>query len=274
VRQHVERTGHGPPLLALHGFTGSAASWSELGERLADSFELIAPDLVGHGRSPAAVDVSRYSMESACADLLAILDELGIDRANVLGYSMGGRLALYFAVHHAERVDRLIVESASPGIDDPVQRAARAEADDALADRIERDGVGAFIAAWETQPLLAPAPHVPDGVIAAQRGIRRQHSVTGLANSLRGMGTGRQPSLWASLARLEASTLLITGERDERYREIATRMVALLPNAEHARVAEAGHTVHVDQPAAFASLVERFLEGPSKPRRPPITRRT
>ena len=254
---HVEVDGAGPPLLLLHGFTGSARAWDELRAALRDAFTLIVPDLVGHGRSEAPDDPARYGMTPTAADLAALLDQLGYERANVLGYSMGGRVALCFGAGCPERIERLVLESASPGIEDATERARRAASDDRLAEDVERDGLPEFIARWEAQPLLAPAPHVSAERRAAQHAIRLVHSPRGLANSLRGMGTGRQPSLWSALPSLRVSTLLIAGALDQRYCEIARRMYAALPHAKLSVIGEAGHTVHVDQAVEF----ERVLRG-------------
>ena len=201
-------------------------------------------------------------MQHCVHDLTALLDQLHVTEADVLGYSMGGRVALHLALAMPNRIRRLVLESASPGIEDEHERANRIRADDALADRIERDGVEAFVDAWERQPLLALAEHV------SSETRRRQHRATtpepglGLANSLRGMGTGQQLPVWDQLQRFERPTLLVVGERDTRYRGIAERMRRDLPNATLEVIDNAGHTAHVDQPAHFARLVTDFLDRP------------
>ena len=256
---HVETGGSGPPLLLLHGFTGSVRTWDHLRSALIDQATVIAIDLIGHGQSAAPYDSSRYSLDWAVCDLTALLDALNLPACAVLGYSMGGRVALYLAVHAQNRVSRLILESATPGIDDGAERQQRRASDDALADRIVRDGVAAFVAEWERQPLLAPAPHVAADVRAAQHRQRLDNSPVGLANSLRGMGTGQQPPLWADLAQLTLPVSLVVGQLDPRYRHIAERMMNQLPDANLSVVGAAGHTVHVDQPAQFAHEVKTAL---------------
>jgi pimeloyl-ACP methyl ester carboxylesterase len=141
--------------------------------------------------------------------------------------------------------------------------------DAVLAARLERDGLDAFVALWESQPLLEPAPHVSQQTRAQQHAIRLRHQTQGLANSLRGMGTGSQPSLWSALRQLSVPTLLISGDRDARYCEIASRMRAELRVAQHAVIREAGHTAHVDQPAAFARVVRDYFENSLSPRKVP-----
>lgn len=256
---HVEIEGTGPPLLLLHGFTGSARAWNDLRAGLSDAFTLIAPDLIGHARSAAPAVPARYGMAPTSDDLAELLDQLGLERASVLGYSMGGRVALCFAATAPHRIDRLVLESASPGIEDAAERERRAQSDDRLADDLERDGLAAFVARWEAQPLLAPAPHVPQARRVEQHAIRLDHSPLGLANSLRGMGTGRQPSVWSVLPSLAVPTLLVAGALDQRYCDIARRMHAALPCAKLSVIGEAGHTVHVDQPAEFERAVRGYF---------------
>jgi 2-succinyl-6-hydroxy-2,4-cyclohexadiene-1-carboxylate synthase len=261
IELHVERRGSGPPLLLLHGFTGSAAEWAGLAPRLAQLREVIAVDLIGHGRSSAPADPARYTMEHCVVDLLALLDELGHERVELLGYSMGGRAALQLAVAAPGRVRSLILESASPGIADEAERAARVASDEELAARIEREGLEWFVEHWAAIPLFASQAALHHEERAALRERRLGGTARGYANSLRGMGAGRQPSLWARLPELTMPALLVSGELDVKYLAIAERAAALLPAGRHAIVRDAGHTVHLEQPEAFADLVVGFLSG-------------
>jgi 2-succinyl-6-hydroxy-2,4-cyclohexadiene-1-carboxylate synthase len=252
---HVEVDGSGPPLLLLHGFTNSIASWDLVRSDLAKAFRLILVDLIGHGQSEAPADPSRYTSEHALMDLLAVLDALDLQRVALLGYSMGGRLALHLALAAPRRFARLILESASPGIADDGARQERAATDNALAERIERDGVDAFVEYWENLPLLALGGHVPEAIKLELHGVRLRNQPIGLANSLRGMGAGRLLPVWSRLAALALPTLLIAGARDQRYVEIAQRMHHLLPHSTLLIAPDAGHTAHLDQPAWFINAV-------------------
>jgi 2-succinyl-6-hydroxy-2,4-cyclohexadiene-1-carboxylate synthase len=258
---HAEVWGEGEPLLLLHGFTGASASWAPLraawrGRRL------IAPDLPGHGAS-VAVDPGLYRMDRCVGALAVLLDRLGVERADVLGYSMGGRTALHFAAAYRERVRALVLESASPGIADPRERAERVAADEVLAERIERQGVAAFVDYWESLPLFASQRSLPAATRARLRAQRLANAAAGLAGSLRGMGTGAQQPLWERLAGLSLPVLLIAGELDEKYRDLAREMAASLPDALVHVVPGAGHAVHLERPAVFAGLVSRFLKSQS-----------
>jgi 2-succinyl-6-hydroxy-2,4-cyclohexadiene-1-carboxylate synthase len=253
------RGGSGPPLLLLHGFTGSGAEWAGLWPRLGERRELIAPDLIGHGRSFAPADPARYTMERCVADLLGLLDELGLACVDLLGYSMGGRVALQLAAAAPERVGHLILESASPGLAEPGERAARMASDETLAAWIEQEGLEWFVDHWAAIPLFASQAALPAAVRAELRARRLRGSTCGYANSLRGMGTGRQTSLWGRLPQLAMPTLLISGELDVKYVALGAQMAALLPNTRHIVVPAAGHTVHLEQPERFAELVLSFL---------------
>jgi 2-succinyl-6-hydroxy-2,4-cyclohexadiene-1-carboxylate synthase len=261
IELYAGRSGDGPPLLLLHGFTGSADEWASLAPRLAALRELLAVDLIGHGRSAAPADPERYTMEHCVVDLLALLDSLGHERVDLLGYSMGGRVALQLAAAVPGRIRSLILESASPGIEDEAERAARVASDEALAARIEAEGLEWFVDHWAGIPLFASQAALPEQQRAALRERRLRGSATGYANSLRGMGAGRQPSLWNRLPELAMPALLVSGELDVKYLAIGERAAALLPAARHAIVREAGHAVHLEQPEAFADLVVGFLSG-------------
>ncbi|OQP06434.1 2-succinyl-6-hydroxy-2,4-cyclohexadiene-1-carboxylate synthase [Geobacillus sp. 46C-IIa] len=259
IGYHVEQYGEGEPLLLLHGFTGSADTWRPLIPVWQD-FRLIAVDLIGHGRTEAPKSADRYRMEQAAADLTALLDELGIEKANVLGYSMGGRLALSFAIWHPHRIRRLVLESSSPGLKTEAERRARQEADEALAHMIERNGVRAFVDHWEQLPLFATQKRLPEPVRAAIRRERLRHTEQGLANSLRGMGTGVQPSWWERLREIQAPVLLLCGEHDEKFCRMAADMHEQLANSELICVQEAGHAIHVEQFGIFAKIVSEFIK--------------
>ncbi len=260
VHLNVIEQGAGPPLVLLHGFTGSAAGWGDIAASLAEHFRVIAIDLLGHGDSDSPPDPERYRVEPAVADLAAVLDQLDAGPVHLLGYSMGGRLALHLAAARPERVRSLVLESASPGLADAAGRAARSASDAALAARLDDGGLEAFVDYWESLPLFASQAGLPAEARAALRAQRLRNSAHGLANSLRGLGTGVQSSLWDRLPRLSVASLLIAGHLDEKFTDIARRMAAALPEARLEIVDGAGHTVHLEQPAAFCGAVRRFLD--------------
>ncbi len=261
VSYNVEERGpqEYPPLVLLHGFTGSAASWG----RHLDVFEeaelrVIAIDMLGHGKSDAPNDPYRYDIRECRADILTLLIEMDVhaEEAVLLGYSMGGRIAIYTAF--SGFFHGLILESASPGIADPSEREERVKNDEQLAERIERDGIEAFVDYWESLPLFASTQRLPTKQRQALHAQRLKNSTVGLTNSLRGVGAGMQPDMREQLYRLTYPTLLITGILDSKFTSIAQEMVQLLPDAQLTVVPDAGHIVHLEQPKTFDRLVRDF----------------
>ena len=259
VEQRGETQTSAPTLVMLHGFTGSAAGWSTQLELLPPyGLRVITLDLLGHGQSDSPSDPRRYTIEHCRQDILAALQKLGVSKgqAILLGYSMGGRIALYTAFSGYFRA--LILESASPGLQDPAEREQRRLSDEALAASIERDGIPAFVERWENLPLFASQKSLPLERREELHRQRLQNSAVGLAQSLRGVGTGVQPSLHAQLPTLHIPVLLIAGKLDTKFTTIARHMAQALPQAQLHIIPAAGHTVHLEQPQAFASLVGNF----------------
>jgi 2-succinyl-6-hydroxy-2,4-cyclohexadiene-1-carboxylate synthase len=248
-----------PPLVLVHGFTGSAAGWGNHLDSFASwGLRVIALDMLGHGKSDAPGDPARYSMEHCQRDILAALEELDVRKgeAILLGYSMGGRIALYTAFSGFFRA--LILESASPGLADPNEREQRRMSDEALAASIEREGIAAFVERWERLPLFASQARLPQEVREKLHTQRLRNSARGLAQSLRGVGTGVQPALHARLPTLHIPVLLIAGELDTKFCAIARQMAQALPQAQLCIVPNAGHTVHLEQPEVFDTIVKDF----------------
>jgi len=246
-------------LVLLHGFTGCAASWGDhAGALAAGGLRVIALDMPGHGESEAPADARRYAMEHCRADIVDVLRILDVQEgeAILLGYSMGGRIALYTAFAGFFRA--LILESASPGLASEAEREQRRQQDELLAERIERAGVADFVDYWEQLPLFASQQALPAATRAALHRQRLHNRAAGLANSLRGAGTGAQPALHARLPELDLPVLLIAGEQDEKFCAIARQMARLLPRAQLEIVPGAGHTVHLEQPDKFDRLVRDF----------------
>jgi 2-succinyl-6-hydroxy-2,4-cyclohexadiene-1-carboxylate synthase len=256
---HVEDHGSGEPLVLLHGFTGSVASWSSVSRDLAKFHRVVAIDIIGHGGSSAPEDPLRYTFEKALHDLAEVTAQLGIARAIWLGYSMGGRLALGMGVTHPERVSALILESATAGIQDEHERHQRAEADQELARRIEEAGVETFVGEWERLPIWESQRFLPDEVLRLQRDIRLRNRAVGLANSLHGMGQGAQPSYWERLGDIAVPVLLIAGGLDRKFVGIAGQMGVRIADATLSVVPGAGHAVHIERPDEFLGDVREFI---------------
>jgi 2-succinyl-6-hydroxy-2,4-cyclohexadiene-1-carboxylate synthase len=259
LRLHVRVQGEGEPLLMLHGFTGSVEAWGEETlSGLAQAYQVVAVDLLGHGGSDFSTDPERYRIEEILRDLRQVLDALGIEKARWLGYSMGGRVALAGAVLRPSRVSGLILESASPGLPGENERRARRRADEALAEGILRGGMEAFVDHWMGLPLFATQGKLPPKVREANRERRLRNEPEALAACLRGLGTGAQPSFWEDLPGIRVPTLLLAGEEDQKFSELARRMATSIPGSELRLIPRAGHSIHLENPFAWLAAVRTF----------------
>ena len=249
------------PLVLLHGFTGSKASWTAIRAAFRATRRVIAIDLPGHGDTVIDAPAFDYALARTADVVVEILDRMRLPRVDVLGYSMGGRVALQVAVAHGERVGHLVLESASAGLATAAARARRRHVDARVAAAIERDGVPAFVERWEALPLFRSLTRQPASVRAALRRQRLACRADGLAASLRGMGLGVQPWLGSRLHALAMPVLLVTGNADRKFTRIAERLTSRFPHACRAIVAGAGHIPHLEQPERFLRAVGRFLAG-------------
>jgi 2-succinyl-6-hydroxy-2,4-cyclohexadiene-1-carboxylate synthase len=210
---------------------------------------VLALDLPGHGGSGAIA----ATIPEAAALVEATVDGEPFD---LLGYSLGGRVALSLALQAPEGLGRLVLIGATPGIADDAARAERRARDDALADVIEaEDDVDAFLARWLAQPMFATLPRE-----AAQLESRRTNTAKGLAASLRTMGVGTQDPLWSQLGNLMAPTLALAGITDARFADAASKMASALGDATVSLVPGARHACHLEQPALCARTVTTWLD--------------
>lgn len=259
VREGAQGPSAPPPVVLLHGFTGSSGSWDPaLVSGLAGSGRTVrAVDLPGHGAHGAEPTPEGSMLERA----LEIVGGAASGPLDLVAYSMGGRIALHFAERFPHRVRRLVLESASPGLRTEEERARRRASDEALATGIERDGVTTFVDAWERRPLLAGTDARSAEARARARRIRLGNSAEGLARALRGLGTGALPSLWDRLPDLGVPTLLLVGAEDAKFLGVARRMSELMPQARVEVVSGAGHSVHLDRPDRWLQAVRGHLGG-------------
>ena len=243
----AERSGSGPRLALVHGFTQTRACWGPVADDLAGDHEVVRIDAPGHGRSA-----------TTAADLVATADLLAeaAGPATWLGYSMGGRACLHLALRRPDAVRALVLLGATAGIEDPAERTARVEADEALARQLEEEGLEPFLDRWLALPLFAGL--TPE---AQHRDARLENDPHALATSLRLAGTGAQEPLWDRLGEVAAPVLLVAGERDERFAATAARMAALMGgDAEVRLVPGAGHAAHLERPQAFLDVVRPWLD--------------
>jgi 2-succinyl-6-hydroxy-2,4-cyclohexadiene-1-carboxylate synthase len=230
-------------VVLLHGFTQTRQSWRRT--IAAGRYRALAPDLPGHGMASER----RPASFAACA---AYVRALADGPCTLVGYSMGGRVALYTAITQPGLVERLVLVGASPGIADDAERAARRRADEELAERIERIGIEAFAEEWGAQPLFAGQD---PRVAAAAHADRLRNTPAGLAAALRGMGTGVMEPLWGRLGELTIPVTLVVGERDAKFRAIAGQMASAIADCRVELVAGAGHAAQLERPERVAAAI-------------------
>lgn len=240
-------------LIALHGFTETDNVWQEL---LAPAFPaLICPLLPGHGDKPCPPGTC---LAGTARDILARIP--GNAPVDLLGYSMGGRVAIRLALDHPERIRRLVLISCNPGMDDAQERAQRRQRDEHLAQILEEDGIGPFVAWWQSNPVLKPANPLPRSVQESLRCMRLNHEPGGLANALRLLGASEADNdLWPRLGELRMPTLLVNGAADKRYEGIMAAMHQRIAGSRLETVSAAGHAIHREQAEALVKLVGAFL---------------
>lgn len=252
----VEDKGLGKPLVMLHGFTGSTRTFDEAIEYLGHPFRIIQIDLPGHGQTG---DQGCITMEEFCEDVRSLLQQLGVSSTALLGYSLGGRAALTFAVLYPEMVSRLFLESSSPGLASSEDQLLRQAKDRAIVQMIEEEGLEAFVDYWESLPLFQSQDQLPAQTKKKIRQERLNQDPNGLQQSLIGMGTGSQPSWWGQLAKIDMEIVLITGDKDHKFRNINKKMNGRMTNVTWIEVAETGHAVHIEKPSDFAKIVGKFM---------------
>jgi 2-succinyl-6-hydroxy-2,4-cyclohexadiene-1-carboxylate synthase len=244
-----------PTLLLLHGFLGSRRDWAPVIATLCPTHRCIAVDLPGHGETGAPADEGLWEPGTCVAALAEILRSAG--GGAVVGYSLGGRLALQLAAEHPDTVERAVIVSASPGIAGECARGQRRNQDERHARRLEKGGLDAFLAEWYQLPLFAALRAHP--AFAAVRERRRQNDPLLLARSLRRMGTGAQRSLWDDLPGLALPLLLLAGELDPKFTDLAFDVVARCPRAEAVVVRGRGHALVEEDPERIAQEISGFL---------------
>jgi len=258
ARLHVEVTGVGAPVVLLHGFTGSAGAMEPLATRLGSDFRVIVPDLVGHGRSSTPPEPSAYSVDAMVRQVLSVADVLAPATFHLVGYSMGGRVALTLACDAGHRLRSLTLIGATAGIADAEARADRRAREEERARLIEADLPG-FVDEWMANPLFAGQARLGPEFLARARAQRLEHDAAGLAASLRAAGTGSMRPVHGRLGQCTMPTLLLVGEDDEKFVAVARDLSRLLPRSSTCLIPGAGHSAHLEQPDAVAARVRELV---------------
>jgi 2-succinyl-6-hydroxy-2,4-cyclohexadiene-1-carboxylate synthase len=233
-------------VVLLHGFGGTSHAWDGVRKHLStERYRALALDLPGHGEQS---DAPRpITFEGCVASVL----ERSPERFVLVGYSMGGRIALHVALAAPERVERLGLISTTAGIEDPLERARRSKADRRLAKEIDNGSIEDFVKRWRAREMFAKDPPEVDALARADQARNRPD---GIAAALRGVGTGEMQSLWNRLAELQMPVTVLAGRRDRKFVRVGERMVRLLPDA-LLQVAAGGHCLLFENPRIAAKAI-------------------
>jgi 2-succinyl-6-hydroxy-2,4-cyclohexadiene-1-carboxylate synthase len=250
----IGATGNGiaPSTLLLHGFTGSATDWADLGIQS----PALAIDLPGHGCSPAPTHVGEDCFDAEIGRLLGQLPA-SIDR--LVGYSLGGRIALGLLRLAPERFQAAVIIAADPGLTDPAERSARRDADRRWLALLREQGIAEFVSAWEAQPLFASQAGVPRQRLEAQRRQRLAQSAEGLARSLECFGLGQMPPTWNTIRSWRGRLHWISGDADPKFAHIAARVAVLRPPTALTLLPGIGHNPLIESPAQLGALIDAAL---------------
>jgi pimeloyl-ACP methyl ester carboxylesterase len=233
--------GDRPPLLLSHGYGASSRMWQPNLAALAADRTVITWDMRGHGASDSPDDPEQYSHAACVADMAALLDAAGAERAVLGGLSLGGFVSLEFVLVHPQRADAVMLFDTGPGYRSDQARQRWNERAFKTADRLERDGITAL-----------------GGSAEADYGHR---SARGLALAARGMLAQRDGHVIEALASVKVPVLVLVGARDEPFLGAADYVTAKIPGAVKVVVPDAGHISNADQPALFNQAVREFLGG-------------
>ena len=227
--------------VCLHGFTGTAAAWDQ-----------VAPGtgLAISGHAPELPVPPGWCFGDEVARLAGAIEAAGPTPVHLVGYSLGGRLALSLALARPDLIARLSLISTHPGLDDGDARgrSERRAADQSWCGLLERHGIAAFVSAWEEQPLWHSQRRLPPAVLAAQRSARLAHDPAQLAAAMRALGLAAMPSTWPRLPALARPTTFITGSLDPRYTELSCRAARLIAGARTTVIEDAGHNLVLERP--------------------------
>ncbi len=248
------------PILFLHGFTGSAYDWDFILDKLTDNFLPFAIDLVGHGKSSSPSEQIKYNTESIIKIIDGVINHLGFKKVIICGYSMGGRASLSFACSSPKKILALILESSTAGLKNKSEKDKRVRDDNILSLIITEKGIDYFIDYWMNLPLFKTLSILPINKFEQIVKRKLKNNKIGLANFLKGFGTGIMPSYWNRLNLIKSPVLLVSGNLDKKFTKINYRMKELFPVVKHERVDNCGHVVHLEKPEEFIILINDFLQ--------------
>lgn len=248
----VTVVGTGKPLVCFHGFSESGSTWDGIE---VTGYRLIRIDSMGHGRSARPTELGPYEIHRMLQDLHTVLYAVAGENYALMGYSMGARLALLYALEYSEEVTHLVLESGSVGIEDTAARQERYVADQALAERILAHDITWFSETWAKLEIFKTQQCLPAKVQQQIQRRRLLNSPHALAFTLEGSGQGTMPYVGHRLSELTMPLCYISGELDTKYTAIGARYFGDV----HRIVPQVGHNVHVEAPELYRQILEQFF---------------
>lgn len=246
-----------PLILFLHGFMGNSQEFNDVIGLLSNEFYCLVVDLPGHGRTKILGGEECYSMPNTACALISLLEQLNIKQCFLVGYSLGGRIALYMSLHFPQFFSKVVLESASPGLKTEGDRLQRTQRDIELARKLEENDFSMFLLSWYNQPMFSSLKTHP--AFESLLACRFRNNPVELAKSLRNLSTGCQPSLWENLQQNKTPMLLLVGEYDTKFVAINSEMAQLCKSAKLEIIRNCGHNIHWENPQAFVENIEKFL---------------
>jgi 2-succinyl-6-hydroxy-2,4-cyclohexadiene-1-carboxylate synthase len=254
-----ELTGNskGPVIVFIHGFLGSRRDWDDIVPYFKDSYHCLLLDLPGHGETKSLKDEQAYAMEYLALSVIKLLDDLKIKRCYLVGYSMGGRLALYLSIYFFERFYNVVLESASPGLELPEERLERIESDNQWVKMLEQAPIDDFLEKWYQQPFFSTLrKHRAFSQLIKQR---KKNNGKALSHVLQAMGCGRQPALWYQLEHMVLPVLMVVGDEDDKYKAIASEMHLHYHRVQSKVVKHCGHNIHFENSIEYSKILLDFI---------------
>jgi len=239
----------------LHGFMGSGSDWCPVAARLAQRHRCQCPDLPGHGKAPLP---DALTWQGGCDQVESELDR---SSTNVLiGYSMGGRIALQLAARRPEVYGGLVLVSASPGLSSAEERAQRAIWVQTWADAFRSEPIDDVLGRWYEQDVFGSLRQRPE-LLDVMLKKRRCNNPAKLARVLESLDVSRQPDLRQSLGRLTMDVLVIAGAEDAKYCGLMDELGGAMAPVRRVIVPDAGHAIHLEQPEVLSGFLEGFMAG-------------
>ena len=252
---------HKPVILFLHGFIGNLHEFEPVIELISPELSYLTVDLPGHGNTQVLAGNEYYTMENTAKGIINLLDDLQITQCCLVGYSMGGRLALYLTLNYPTRFSKVILESASPGLATETARLNRIKQDTQIARKLARintqQDFTTFLINWYSQPIFGPIKNHPHFPFMLEK--RLQNHPINLSKSLQFMGTGSQPSLWHQLTENQVPLLLLAGEYDQKFIDVNVEIARICTTARIEIINHAGHNTHLENTQQFIQKIIKFI---------------